>query len=79
MVIGSNNFAVALALGALGQAKRRFRIVLVFVAFEFLIPLAGIMLGEAVAGAIGTHANAVGAVLLCTLGLLTMISGLPGG
>ena len=79
VVIGSNNFAVALAFGALGQAKRRFRIVLVFVAFEFLTPLAGIMLGEAVAGAIGTHANAAGAVLLFILGLLTMISGFRGG
>jgi len=75
-VIGSNNLAVALALGALGQAARRFRVMLIFGIFEFFIPLFGIWLGANAARAIGLHAQQVGAILLGGLGLYAIISGL---
>ncbi|MGM0541409.1 MAG: manganese efflux pump MntP family protein [Pseudomonadota bacterium] len=75
VVIGSNNLAVALALGALGQATRRFRVMLVFGVFEFVMPLLGIWLGATTARAIGLHTNAVGTALLIILGLLTVIGG----
>jgi len=78
-VIGSNNLAVALALGALDQAARRFRVMLVFGVFEFLVPLLGIWLGSNVARAIGLHARGVGAVLLVGLGLFTVIGGIRKG
>lgn len=75
VVIGSNNLAVALALGAMGQAARRFRIMLVFGVFEFVMPLLGIGLGAATARAISLHMNIIGAMLLSALGLLTVIGG----
>jgi len=75
VVIGSNNLAVALALGALGQAARCFRVMLVFGLFEFVMPLLGIGLGAATARAIGLQTNIVGTVLLIVLGLLTVIGG----
>ncbi len=74
-VIGSNNFAVALALGAHGQRERRGRVVPVFGAFEFAIPLLGIWLGATVAERIGTIAGTIGAVLIVTLGVWTIVAG----
>jgi putative Mn2+ efflux pump MntP len=75
IVIGSNNLAVALTLGAMGQATRRCRVMLVFGVFEFVMPLLGIGLGTATAHAIGLHTNVIGAVLLIAMGLLTVIGG----
>lgn len=75
VVIGSNNLAVALALGALGQAKHRFRVMLVFGVFEFVMPLLGIGLGVTAARAIGLPMDIVGTVLLIALGLLVVIGG----
>ena len=79
VVIGSNNLAVALALGALGQNVRRFRVMLVFGLFEFVMPLLGIVLGAATARAIGLQTNIVGTVLLVALGLLAVIGGVRNG
>ncbi|MFO8237169.1 MAG: manganese efflux pump, partial [Prochlorococcaceae cyanobacterium] len=45
IVIGANNLAVALALGAMGQVERRWRVLVVFGVFEFTMPLLGIGLG----------------------------------
>lgn len=75
-VIGSNNFAVALTLGALGQCSRLYRIMLVFGIFEFVVPLTGIWLGAAAAGLIGLHSNIIGGILLSGLGLLAVIDSL---
>jgi len=75
VVIGSNNLAVALALGAMGQVARRFRVMLVFGVFEFVMPLLGIGLGAVTARAIGLQTNVIGTVLLIALGLLTVIAG----
>lgn len=76
VIIGSNNLAVALALGALGQIERRFRVVLVSGLFEFVMPLLGIGLGAAAARAIRLQTNIVGATLLIFLGLLAVIGGI---
>ncbi|HPA14587.1 MAG TPA: manganese efflux pump [Desulfobacterales bacterium] len=76
IVVGSNNLAVALTLGALGQAELRYRIMLVFGVFEFCVPLVGIRLGSATAKAIGSYANIMGAVMLFGLGLLSVIEGI---
>ncbi len=74
-VIGSNNLAVALSLGAQGQAERRVRIAFAFGVFEFVVPLVGIWLGGAAAQTIGTHASWVGASLIIVLGAWTVFSG----
>lgn len=71
-VIGANNLATALALGALGQAHRRWRIVGVFVLFEFLVPLAGIWMGRQAASAIESWAQWLGPALIATVGLWTI-------
>lgn len=76
IVIGSNNLAVALTLGALGQVARRFRVMLVFGVFEFLMPLIGIVLGTATAQTIGQHTGVVATTLLIVLGLLAVIGGI---
>jgi putative Mn2+ efflux pump MntP len=78
IVIGSNNLAVALALGAHGQEQRRTRIALVFGGFEFAVPLVGIWLGATTAARIGSSAGAIGAALLIAIGGWTLVSGIRG-
>jgi manganese efflux pump family protein len=63
---------VALALGALGQAHRRWRIVAVFAVFEFTVPLLGLLAGQSLAGVLADSGRWVGAALLAGLGLLAM-------
>lgn len=75
-VIGSNNFAAALALGAAGQRYRRVRITTVFGLVEFVVPLVGIWVGQRVAGVLIEHASAVGGVLLLAVGGWTIVVGL---
>ena len=72
VVIGANNMAVALALGALGQYTRRWRIVITFGIFEFGVPLVGILVGRTTAGWIEQEAAWVGALLLALLGGWTL-------
>ena len=71
-VIGANNFSAALALGALGQARRRWRIAGTFAAFEFTVPLLGIWLGQATAEFVAGRADWLGPALLAGLGLWTL-------
>ena len=79
VVIGANNLSAALALGALGQGHHRWRIVGVFAAFEFTVPLLGALLGQAVATAIADRVPWLGAVLLIGLGVLVLASVLRRG
>jgi putative Mn2+ efflux pump MntP len=76
IVIGSNNLAVSLALGALNQAARRLRIMFVFGVFEFFVPLLGILVGAKLARTIGLPASGAGALLLVGLGLFVIIGGI---
>jgi manganese efflux pump family protein len=78
VVVGSNNLAVALALGAMGQNRRLHRVMLVFGLFEFLVPLVGIWLGATTARAIGLQMDIVGVVLIFGLGLLAVAGGVRG-
>ena len=72
VVIGFNNFATALALGALGQEKRLWRILIVFAVFEFGVPLIGLWLGRNAAEYMANGSAWLGPVLLAALGLLTL-------
>lgn len=69
IAIAANNTAVALALGALGQYPRRWRIMGVFGAFEFFVPLLGLWVGRATAVWIEQEVAWVGILLLLVLGL----------
>lgn len=72
-VIGANNFAAAVALGAVGAKARRVRILFVFAVFEFFVPLIGLWLGHRSAHFIAVQAEWLGPVLLAGLGLWTLI------
>lgn len=63
LVIGSNNLAAALAMGILGNQERWWRILVVFGAFEFLMPL----VGDKVACRRQNYAEAEAGILLCLL------------
>ena len=76
IVIGSNNLATALALGALGQGHRRARVTLVFAAFEFTIPLIGLWLGRTAADWVEQNAGWIGPALLAMVGIWTISSGI---
>ena len=67
-IIGSNNLAAALALGSLGQKEYRYRAVLVFGIFEFLMPLFGMYLGRQISTSVGEIAQYVAPALLAGLG-----------
>jgi len=74
IVIGLNNLMVSLSLGAMGQRRRQARILLVFAAFEFMVPLLGVWLGQQVSGRIAAYTEWLGPGLLIALGLITMHS-----
>jgi putative Mn2+ efflux pump MntP len=69
VAIGANNLAVSLALGALGQWERRWRIVSVFALFEFSMPLIGILIGRRVAESLALGLGWLAPVLLIGFGL----------
>ena len=73
IVVGSNNFATTLALGSLGQNDRRGRILAVFAAFEFGVPLLGLALGRRVSDRIADQVDWLGPVLIAGLGLWTLL------
>jgi manganese efflux pump family protein len=68
LVIGANNLAVALALGALGQAHRAARIIAVFGVFEFVVPFLGMWLGAYAAQRLLDRSEWLGPLLLAAVG-----------
>ena len=73
IVAGTNNFATALALGALGQIDRQWRILMVFVAFEFSVPLAGLAMGRRLSREVSDNIDWLAPVLIAGLGLWTLL------
>ncbi|WP_439154395.1 manganese efflux pump MntP [Yoonia sp.] len=69
VVIGANNFATALTLGALGHEIRRWRIILMFGLFEFWVPLIGLWLGRNVSALVVMQTDWFRPLLLAGLGL----------
>lgn len=69
VAVGANNFAAALALGAMGQAKRWPRIALVFGVMEFTVPLVGIWLGRQASPTVGDVADWLAPALLIAFGV----------
>lgn len=74
VVIGANNLAAALSLGAMGQRERRLRVVAVIGFFEFTIPLVGIWLGRRASNVIADQAGWIGSALLTALGVWALWS-----
>ena len=75
--VGLSNFAGAIGIGLSGiDARTRIRVGLAFGFFEALMPLIGLVLGEAVAGYIGHHlAGYVAGGILILTGIYTIYQG----
>lgn len=74
--LGIDSFAVAAMLGAVGVSRRqRWRIALLFVAFEAGMPLIGLGLGAPLAHAIGGVADYLAAAALVGVGLWMLLGG----
>ncbi|HYL07209.1 MAG TPA: manganese efflux pump [Candidatus Udaeobacter sp.] len=73
--VGLSNFAGAIGIGLSGiNARTRIRVGIAFGFFEALMPLIGLVLGQAVAGYIGHHlaGDVAGGILILT-GLYTIL------
>ena len=74
--VGLSNFAGAIGIGFSGiNARTRLRVGLAFGFFEALMPLLGLLLGQAVAGFFGQYGKYVGGAVLLLTGLYTIIQG----
>ena len=75
--VGLSNFAGAIGIGLSGiDARTRIRVGLAFGFFEALMPLVGLLLGQAVAGYIGHHvAGYVAGGILILTGAYTIWQG----
>lgn len=78
IIIGSNNFATALALGSLGSEVSRGRVVPIFGLFEFTFPLVGLWLGQQASSMIADAAGWLGPALLAALGAWIIGAALRG-
>ncbi len=76
IIIGSNNLAASMALGALGQHARQWRIIFVFGFFEFCIPLVGIWLGQRLASMIEQELESLSIALLLAMAIFMIYSGI---
>jgi putative Mn2+ efflux pump MntP len=78
-VIGVDNLAAALALGAFGQRKQVWRIAPAFAAFGAGVPLVGAFLGREVSEWAAGLGETVGLVVLAGLGVWMIVHALRGG
>jgi len=76
VVIGANNFAVALALGGAGQRRHRWRITGTFAVFEFFVPLVGVLIGRGLATTLAGFGNWLAVTLLLAIGAWTVVGAL---
>lgn len=72
LVLSVNNFGVALAMGGIGLKRQRWRIGLIFGAFEFCMPLIGMVAGRAAADRVLPLADWAAPGLIAALGLWTL-------
>jgi putative Mn2+ efflux pump MntP len=74
--VGLSNFAGAIGIGLSGiDARTRIRVGIAFGLFEALMPIAGLLLGQAVAGFFGQYAKYIGGAILILTGLYTIVQG----
>jgi manganese efflux pump family protein len=72
--VGLSNFAGAIGIGLSGiSLKTRVRVGIAFGFFEALMPIVGLLLGEAVAGFFGHYGKYVGGAILILTGAYTII------
>jgi putative Mn2+ efflux pump MntP len=74
--VGLSNFAGAIGIGLSGiDARTRLRVGIAFGLFEALMPVIGLLLGEAVAGYFGHLARYIGGGILVLTGVYTIWQG----
>ncbi len=74
--VGLSNFAGAIGIGFSGISVRtRIRVGVAFGFFEALMPIIGLLLGQAVAGFFGHYGKYVGGAILILTGLYTILQG----
>lgn len=74
VAVGLSNFAGAIGIGLSGiNARTRIRVGVAFGVFEAIMPVIGLLLGEAVAGFFGHYGKYVGAALLILTGAYTIV------
>src|SRR5438445_10471367 len=74
--VGLSNFAGAIGIGLSGiSARTRLRVGIAFGLFEALMPVAGLLLGQAVAGYLGHVAKYVGSAILVVVGAYAIWQG----
>jgi putative Mn2+ efflux pump MntP len=74
--VGLSNFAGAIGIGLSGiSARTRLRVGIAFGLFEALMPIAGLLLGQAVAGYLGHIAKYVGSAILILVGAYAIWQG----
>jgi len=74
--VGLSNFAGAIGIGLSGiDARTRIRVGVAFGLFEAVMPLVGLLLGEAVAGFFGHYARYAGGLILALTGAYTIWQG----
>jgi putative Mn2+ efflux pump MntP len=72
--VGLSNFAGAIGIGLSGiNVRTRIRVGIAFGFFEALMPIIGLLLGEAVAGFFGHYGKYVGGAILILTGVYTII------
>ena len=78
IAIAANNLAVSLELGTVAERRVWPRILLVFGAFEFFVPLVGVWIGLQAAEMLVERAAWLGPAFLFGLGLLAILSAMRG-
>jgi putative Mn2+ efflux pump MntP len=74
--VGLSNFAGAIGIGLSGiDGKTRLRVGIAFGLFEALMPVIGLLLGQAVAGYLGQVAKYIGGAILVLTGAYTIWQG----
>jgi putative Mn2+ efflux pump MntP len=74
--VGLSNFAGSIGIGISGiDARTRLRVGIAFGLFEALMPIAGLLLGQAVAGYLGSIAKYVAGAILVLTGAYTIWQG----
>jgi putative Mn2+ efflux pump MntP len=79
VVVGLDNFAVAIALSSLGQYRHRFRVVVTFAIFGGAAPAVGALLGMQLSAVLAAWAEILAVLLLAAIGTASIRSGLRGG
>lgn len=71
-IIGSNNLAIAFALGSMDTRSFWLRIVFVFGCFEFLVPFIGVLIGKQLSVLVANYASYIGGSILLLFGFFLL-------